>query len=53
MSLPVHDPQFWIVTTITLAAAWWLLRGFMPGRKKRARQQRATLTLGGKPIDPA
>lgn len=52
MSLPIGDPQFWIVTAIALAAGLWLLRGLLPGRKQRRSQHRATLTIGGRPIDP-
>jgi hypothetical protein len=52
MTLPIRDPQFWIVTAIALAAALWLFRGFLPGRKKRQSQRRATLTIGGRPVDP-
>lgn len=54
--MPVHDPQFWIVTAAALAAAGWLIFRATPIGKalKRKKQQkkgsRATLTVGGKTI---
>lgn len=50
MSFPVHDWQFWVVTGLFLAAAGWMGRGLVR-RSKRRRTKRATLTVGGKPLD--
>lgn len=54
-TLPLADPQFWIVTLVALCAAAWLLRKLLPavlGRKHRKRgSTRATLTVGGNPVD--
>ncbi|GAB4549720.1 MAG: hypothetical protein Tsb0013_11150 [Phycisphaerales bacterium] len=49
---PVHDWQFWVVTLMALAALLYLLRGLLPGAKKRkaARRGRTTLTVGGKSV---
>lgn len=30
--MPVHDPQFWIVTAAALVGLWTLLRQFRPSR---------------------
>ena len=54
---PVADAQFWIVSAIVLLAAAYLLRGVLPipyfsGRAERKKQERrATLTVGGRPLD--
>lgn len=54
--MPVHDPQFWIVTAAALVAAGWLIFRATPVGKmlKRKKQQkngsRATLTVGGRPV---
>ena len=53
MTFPIHDWQFWAATGAFVLAALWLLRGFLPGSKRRRRRRsarRATLTVGGKPI---
>lgn len=52
MGLPVSDWQFWVVTLLVLAAASylvWQVAGAVRARKRRGR--RATLTVGGKPVD--
>lgn len=55
MSLPLDDPQFWIATLIALAAAGFLLRAALPrlgvGRRSVRRERRASLTVGGKPVE--
>ena len=30
--MPMHDPQFWIVTAVALVGLWTLLRQFLPSR---------------------
>lgn len=49
---PVHDWQFWVVTLLALVAAAYLLRGLLPGAKKRkrAKRGRTTLTIDGKSV---
>lgn len=50
--MPWGDWQFWIVTVAALGAAAWLLRGWLPSvRSAKRTQRRATLTIGGKPVD--
>ena len=50
--MPVGDWEFWLVTGVALAAGAWLLRGLIPGiRRKKRTQRRTTLTIGGKPVD--
>lgn len=52
MKVPVDDWQFWVVTALVLLAALWIARGLLPGRRKnKAQQRRATLTIGGKPVE--
>jgi hypothetical protein len=58
MTLPIHDWQFWVATGIFLFAAAWLLRGVVPipflsrrARRRKRGERRATLTVGGKPVD--
>jgi hypothetical protein len=54
--LPIDDWQFWVATGLFVFAAAWLLKGVLPvpilsGRhKRRKRERRATLTVGGKPL---
>jgi hypothetical protein len=53
MSFPVHDWQFWATTGLFILAAAWLLRGLLPGSKRRRQRRsarRAMLTVGGKPV---
>lgn len=53
-AFPIHDWQFWVVTAIALAAAVWLLKGFIPvpwlSRRLKARKQTKSvaLTIEGK-----
>lgn len=48
--MPWGDWQFWVVTGAAVCAGAWLLRGFIPGlKKKRPKGKRATLTIGGRP----
>lgn len=49
---PVHDWQFWVVTALALGAAVYLLRGVIPGLKKRrsGKSQRTSLTVGGRSV---
>lgn len=47
-SFPYADWQFWVVTLMALAAAGWLLRGLLPGRRRRRRERRVNLTISGK-----
>lgn len=52
-AFPVHDWQFWVVTALFLAAVAWLARGIIPRLKgRKGASRRATLTVGGKPVDP-
>ncbi len=51
MSFPVGDWQFWVVTACFVLALVWLLRGVLPGKKKRKAKRsatRATLTVEGR-----
>lgn len=54
MRFPVHDWQFWVATAAFVAAGAWLLRAVLPVpwlKKRRSRRgQRATLTVGGRPV---
>lgn len=46
------DWQFWTATAIAAAAFAWLVRYVWKiVRPRRAKRTRATLTLGGKPIE--
>lgn len=50
---PVGDWQFWVVTTIALVAAIWLLRRLLPKRLFSAHRRPvkpATLTIAGKAV---
>ncbi|MFG0258755.1 MAG: hypothetical protein ACF8LK_00270 [Phycisphaerales bacterium JB041] len=50
---PVGDWQFWIVTTVAIVAAVWLLRRLLPRRLlggRRTRGKPATLTIGGRAV---
>lgn len=53
--MPTHDWQFWAVSAIALLAAAWiiraLLRMLLPNKKRRGRSSRATLTVGGRPVE--
>ncbi|MBK7403764.1 MAG: hypothetical protein IPJ41_03795 [Phycisphaerales bacterium] len=53
--LPISDWQFWVVTLIALAAAAWIVRKLLPRRwsrrSKTAAAKRATLTVGGRPVE--
>lgn len=60
MSFPIHDWQFWVVTLIALAAAWYLVRKFIPSRmlprilrpRKKGKSVSLTISAGdgkGKP----
>ncbi|MFG0326445.1 MAG: hypothetical protein ACF8SC_04145 [Phycisphaerales bacterium JB037] len=54
--MPVHDPEFWVVTAAALAAFVWLCWRITPirrllRRKRTPRGRRATLTVGGRPIE--
>lgn len=53
---PVWDWQFWVVTLVALAAAAWLVYKLFPrrllGKRRRAPARRATLTIGGRPVEP-
>ncbi len=56
-TIPWNDWQFWAVTALAVAAAWYVLRRVIPapfGTRRRAGQaasHRATLTIGGKPME--
>lgn len=54
MRFPIDNWQFWVATVIFLGAVWWVLRSlpipFLKRRKRRGRQK-ATLTIGGKPME--
>ncbi len=56
MSFPVHDWQFWVVTTAAALAVGWILWGVLPigalkRRRARKRQQkRASLTIEGQSV---
>lgn len=53
-TFPVHDWQFWVVTSLALCAVIFLAWQVIPralGRKGKARK--ATLTIGGKPVGTA
>lgn len=52
--MPVGDWQFWVATALALLAAVWLV--WLLGLKRavakwRKHRQKATLTVGGKPVD--
>lgn len=51
--MPTNDWQFWVVTAAAAVALGWLVRRVvpMPGRSKRQRGKRATLTVGGKAVE--
>lgn len=54
--MPVSDWQFWAVTLLAAVALFYVLRAvvpdsFWPRRFRRKGQRRATLTVGGKPVD--
>ncbi len=46
--MPVDDWQFWVVTLAGLLAALWLIRLVLP---KKKRGTKASLTVGGKPVN--
>ena len=47
--LPWGDWQFWVVTLLAIAAAWWLVRPFIPSKRRREKrgERRASLTIEG------
>lgn len=51
---PIGDWQFWAATLIFLTAAWFLLRGLIPfkRRSRRTSRHKATLTIEGKVAAP-
>lgn len=54
--VPWTDWQFWVATVIALLALWLVLRnllpaGWLPFTKKRGKETKASLTVGGKPVD--
>lgn len=53
---PVADWQFWVVTLIALGAASWIAVKLFPrrllGKRRRPPARRATLTIGGRPVEP-
>lgn len=56
-NLPLDDWQFWVVSVIALAALVVVLRMVVPAPliprpfRRRDRGRRATLTVGGKPVE--
>jgi hypothetical protein len=53
--LPWDDWQFWVVTAVAAAAAWWVLRTVVPeswwskiGLKRKPKGRAASLTVEGK-----
>jgi len=46
--MPMGDWQFWVVTIAAIGALWLLKLALMPKKKKGTK---ATLTVGGKPVD--
>lgn len=59
MPFPWHDWQFWVVTALFVAAAWYLLRGIIPipilSRRAQAKrtEHKATLTISAKREPPS
>jgi len=56
MSIPWTDWQFWVATVVALLALWLVLRnllppGWLPFTKQRGKETKASLTVGGKPVD--
>lgn len=47
---PIGDWQFWVVSAAALIAAWVVLRRVIPtpGKKRRARERKASLTVEGR-----
>lgn len=56
MSLPVHDWQFWIATTLAAVALIAVLRALVPQAafpkflRRKPKGRRATLTVGGQAV---
>lgn len=56
MSLPIHDWQFWIATTLAGIALVAVLRALVPQAafpkflRRRPKGRRATLTVGGQAV---
>lgn len=54
MKFPIHDWQFLVATALALGALLWLLRRFLPGRRRARRHaRRATLTIEGRAVGAA
>lgn len=54
MHFPVDDWQFWVATAIFLIALGWILRTLpipIIGKKRTRKRHKATLTVGGKPVE--
>lgn len=49
-SFPIHDWQFWIVTTIFVIAIVFMFRGVLPWTRKKVggKSTRVSLTVRGK-----
>jgi hypothetical protein len=56
-SFPAHDWQFWVVTGVAILAAAWIVYRLAPrrlfGKRRRHGAKHATLTIGGRPVEPA
>ena len=46
--MPWSDWQFWVVTLVTVVAAWWVVRPLLPKRKQRGTTTKVNLTVGGR-----
>lgn len=53
MEIPFQDWQFWVASAVALGAVLYILRSVLPGRRGAARrsERKATLTIGGKPVE--
>ncbi|HZW10608.1 MAG TPA: hypothetical protein VFF69_11955 [Phycisphaerales bacterium] len=56
-AFPVTDWQFWVVTGIAISAAAWIVYKLFPrralGKRRSGPAKRATLTVAGRPVEPA
>lgn len=56
LCMPIGDWQFWVVTVLAVLALAYLLREVLPARLSPFRRRskgavRASLTVGGKPVE--
>ncbi len=55
-SIPIGDWQFWVASAVALLALWLVVKNLLPREwlpfwKRRGKRTKASLTVGGKPVE--